>query len=318
MEKALRLLFAELFQRDDIGGEDDFFELGGDSLLAETLMTAIERDTDVVLPVSALLTAPTPSALAQSISATWHKVSDSSLVPLRDHGRGPPLICIHGQRGELAFARILAIALGADRPFYGLRAIGLAAGEWPKASLNAIVRDYLAKTERFWRTGACVLVGHCAGSLIAYEMAQRLRNKGVSVSGLIMIDPPKHQVAPWLSLARFHLWQQRLRLHARATLIQARTYLRAPAGGADRQVAVSRGTRLAAAGYMPKPYSGEALLVYSRERRKHDLDGAVSWPELVPKLQAAELGLTHSSLFKEGLLDIAATMNAFLNRVAPL
>ena len=42
-------------------------------------------------------------------------------------------------------------------------------------------------------SGPLVVLGHCAGSLIAYELAQNLRDAGRAPVGLILIDPPSHQ-----------------------------------------------------------------------------------------------------------------------------
>jgi acyl carrier protein len=57
-------LFSETFGLADLGATDSFFTLGGDSLRAESLLSAIKRDFGVDFPSSTLLEASTPRTLA--------------------------------------------------------------------------------------------------------------------------------------------------------------------------------------------------------------------------------------------------------------
>ncbi|HEX6909417.1 MAG TPA: SDR family oxidoreductase, partial [Longimicrobium sp.] len=67
LEAALAGMYAAALGIGRIGGEDDFFEMGGDSLLATQLLSAINEKYRVDLPLRTLFEAPTPARLAVAI-----------------------------------------------------------------------------------------------------------------------------------------------------------------------------------------------------------------------------------------------------------
>src|SRR5690606_38109056 len=100
-----------------------------DSLGGAEIMAAIESSLRVVVPVSALLEARTPRALAELVEKARSNVPGSCLIPIRPEGEGPPIFCVHGLNGDAVFANTLAAALAKRRPIYGLRASGLSQDE---------------------------------------------------------------------------------------------------------------------------------------------------------------------------------------------
>ena len=64
-EKAVAAVFAEVLQRDRVGADDDFFELGGNSLIATRMVSRLGAAFGVAVPVRLMFEAPTVSALAQ-------------------------------------------------------------------------------------------------------------------------------------------------------------------------------------------------------------------------------------------------------------
>jgi len=58
-------IFGEVLDRDDVGVDDSFFDLGGDSLSAMRAVAAVNRMLRTRLPVSALFRAPTPRTLSR-------------------------------------------------------------------------------------------------------------------------------------------------------------------------------------------------------------------------------------------------------------
>ncbi len=65
----LAALWAELLGLERVGAHDDFFALGGDSLLATRLAARVRRAFEVELPLGELLAAPTLAALAARVAA---------------------------------------------------------------------------------------------------------------------------------------------------------------------------------------------------------------------------------------------------------
>jgi pristinamycin I synthase-3/4 len=66
-EGAIASLFQELLQIDDVGADDGFFDLGGNSLLATRLIARLRSELVVELPIRAVFEAPSPAALAQRL-----------------------------------------------------------------------------------------------------------------------------------------------------------------------------------------------------------------------------------------------------------
>ena len=87
----------------DIGGlgvEDDFFELGGESLAAVTLFTEMERVLGLMPPLSSLLECPTVRRLARHLDllAPTEKTAPIQVPPRRRRGwQGGSQRCLRGQ-----------------------------------------------------------------------------------------------------------------------------------------------------------------------------------------------------------------------------
>lgn len=186
----LRELWTAILDLDQVGPRDDFFELGGDSLAAATLMAEIELAFGVKLPMSILLEAPTIKTLTERVLDGIGRAQPPILVPIEPSGDRTPIFFVHGLHGQVLFARHLRGQLGAGRPIFGLQGrIEPRPGGDPE-SVSEIAADYLATIEARHPDGTLILAGYCAGTLIAWEMAHQRAASGQPVAGVIGIDPP--------------------------------------------------------------------------------------------------------------------------------
>jgi thioesterase domain-containing protein len=112
------------------------------------------------------------------------------LVAIRKEGTRPPLFCVHGGAGTILFYHPLARHLAPDRPVYGLQMRGLYGGAPPHTSVTAMARAYVRQIRALFPTGPYHLAGYCFGSIVAYEMAQRLRRAGQQVGVLAAFNGP--------------------------------------------------------------------------------------------------------------------------------
>jgi thioesterase domain-containing protein/acyl carrier protein len=181
-----------------VGAEDDFFALGGHSLLSVRLMARIRLRFGRDLPLAELFTHPTVAALALRLDAEggtpW-----SPLVPIQPLGAKTPLLCVHPLGGEVLCYYHLARLLGTDRPFYGLQARPLdEQDEAPRTTIEEMATEYLEAVRSLQLTGPYLLAGHSFGGVVAFEMARQLANAGEEVALLALLDtglPPGDEAA---------------------------------------------------------------------------------------------------------------------------
>ncbi len=187
VEAQLASLWAELLQRHPVGIDDNFFDIGGDSLAAIDLMLRIEKKFQKHLPISALMQAPTVAALAEMLTKEQPQ-KWSSLVPIRPGGPRPPLFCVHADGGVLfyyAFARYMT----REVPIYGLQARGLlGTHDAPLSSVEAMAEHYVNEIRTIQAVGPYHLCAFSAGGLVIYEMARQLRALGEEVAFVGLLD----------------------------------------------------------------------------------------------------------------------------------
>ncbi|MEM7127315.1 MAG: amino acid adenylation domain-containing protein [Chloroflexota bacterium] len=187
---------------------DNFFEIGGQSMLAVQLMARLNQALGQEIPISLLFQAPTIAEFAgalreqqttevgASVSQSW--MEQPSLVAIQPRGTKPPLFCLPGAGGNVFGFYALANHLGPEQPLYGLQTRGLDGQCAPHTTIEAMATDYLAQIRSVQSCGPYYLAGHSLGGLIAFEMTQQLVQAGETVAPLAIID----MIAPPLVPAR--------------------------------------------------------------------------------------------------------------------
>jgi amino acid adenylation domain-containing protein/FkbM family methyltransferase len=187
-EQALAQIWTKALRVKRVGLNDNFFEIGGHSLLAVRIAVEIEKLTKTRLPLASLLQAPTVADLAQVLRNGNWTPSWSTLVPLRVSGSKPPLFLMHAHGGNVLEYRALASLLDSDQPVYALQARGLD-GKIPRdLTLESMAAAYIEELRRFQLEGPYFLSGFCFGGLLALEVAQQLTAAGQEVALLMLIQ----------------------------------------------------------------------------------------------------------------------------------
>ena len=216
LEQQLAAVWEKVFERAPIGIRDDFFSLGGGSLLAVRLLAETERTTGERLPMSALLGAPTIEKLAELLRQDGWKPQYSSLVPIRRTGSKPPIYCISGAGGSVLVFHSLARHLSADQPVYGLEPPLPDGKQSVLASVEEIAAHYIQEVRAIQPEGPYYLVGFSFGGLVAFEMAQQFHAQGDIVALLAFFDSSQDSCARELTAAaRFREKLRVYRQHAR-------------------------------------------------------------------------------------------------------
>jgi aspartate racemase len=191
VEAKLLRIWAELTRRTDVRRDDDFFDLGGHSLMAVRLFARIERELGVRLPLASLFQASTVAGLADLVRRGEDEVTSwTPVVPIRADGARPPFFGVHAREGGVLFWRELVEHLPEDQPFYAVQPQGI---DGVRPALNCIeemARLYVGAVRRVQPHGPYYLGGFSLGGEIAFEMAQQLVRAGEQVALLVLIDTP--------------------------------------------------------------------------------------------------------------------------------
>jgi acyl transferase domain-containing protein len=220
VEQKLAAIWQRLLGYEKVSRTDDYFELGGSSMMAARLFADIEKEFQKKLPLATLLNAPTVEQLASVIADENWKPSWSSLVPLQTEGSKPPFYCVHGAGGNVLMYRKLAHCVAPDQPFYGLQSQGLD-GQMPLHNrIEDMATHYVDTIQEFQPQGPYLLGGYCMGGTVALEMAQQLIAKGQDVALLAFMETYNWVNIPRSSSLRsaYHFYQK-IEFHARNLLI---------------------------------------------------------------------------------------------------
>jgi amino acid adenylation domain-containing protein len=180
-------IWEDVLATQPISIDDDFFSLGGHSLIAVRLISRLSKHFGQNLDLATLFQHPTIAALAVSLRQQVAS-EERSLVAIQPGGTRPPFFCVH-PAGGTAFCYVnLARCLGPDQPFYGLQVPNQRSGEEALRTVEEMAASYLALIRAVQPQGPYLLGGWSAGGVIAFEMAQQLRRQGDEIGVLALID----------------------------------------------------------------------------------------------------------------------------------
>lgn len=185
--------FAEVLNRPRVGLRENFFEMGGHSLMILNLVSAIRERLDVDLPVPILFQANTVEMVAAFIRDSGAGFATGPLVALKANGSKNPLFLVHAVGGEVVGYTSLSQLMDPERPLYAFEAKGLHGNEQPLDRLEDLAASYIEAMREKQPQGPYLLGGWSLGGVIALEMARQLLAAGETVSPLVMLDT-------WLSV----------------------------------------------------------------------------------------------------------------------
>nr|WP_225896562.1 KR domain-containing protein [Amazonocrinis nigriterrae] len=293
LEQTITQIWQQSLGIELVGIDDDFFELGGDSLLAVHLIAKISEATQTKLSPHSLMDAPTIANLAQLIT---HNASPSqltngqakpelpsTLVEMQSLGSKPPLFLVHPIGGHVYIYRDLAQYLNSDQPVYGLQAQGIDGKTTPLTQVEEMATHYIEALRVVQPVGPYFLGGSSFGGTIAYEMAQQLHAQGEKVALLALIDTPGvgHMpsenieddeikimsyalgVGANIPVATEHLQQLSTEEQLQYFLEQGKTALRMPADFSLTELQIYYNlfkiNIKAMRNYVPQPYAGRVI-----------------------------------------------------------
>jgi amino acid adenylation domain-containing protein len=188
VEAQLKEIWEELLKVAPIGTHDNFFDLGGTSILGAQLVSRIEAEFDQSFSLKQLVQLPTIAQLACALREEGWRPQWESLVPIQSKGTQTPLFCVHSLGGDILEYYRLVRYLGDDQPIYGLQIRLLDGTPTPYSSVEEMATAYVQEVRSLQPNGPYCLAGYSFGGLVAYEMARQLREAGCEVKQLILFD----------------------------------------------------------------------------------------------------------------------------------
>jgi oxalate---CoA ligase len=193
LEGRLASLWKQILgENREIGVDEDFFSLGGDSLQAVELLVLIESKLGHSLPQSVFIGHGTVAKMAAYIN---RQGPSPSVVPMQPRGTRPPFFCVAQIEGEVLSLRTLSRRLGEDQPFFAIQSVGIDGRQAPLTRVEDMAAHNLSEIRKYQPKGPYFVGGYSMGGLVAYEMARQLVAQGAEVGLLALIDaycgPPR-------------------------------------------------------------------------------------------------------------------------------
>jgi amino acid adenylation domain-containing protein len=188
VEKMVAGIWQDVMGIPQISIFDNFFTIGGRSLVAVQIMARIEKETGKRLPLATLFEHSTIEKLALRLNADAKSIGWESLVPIKPTGTKMPLYIVHGAGLNVLLFNALAMNMDDDQPVYGLQARGLNGVDEPLDVMEDIAANYIAEIIAQNPAGPYALAGYSLGGTIAYEMARQMKVMGKDVKLLAVFD----------------------------------------------------------------------------------------------------------------------------------
>lgn len=191
-QDVLELQLIRLWERvigiEPIGIEDDFFELGGTSLVALQLIDEIESSLGKRIPLDALLQKATIEHQAKILRRKKWSPPWTTVVPIQPKGSRPPLFVIPPYATSVILYNDLARYLGSEQPTFGLAAWGLDGEHPPYSEMDGLVDHLIKEVQKVRPHGPYFFGGYSFGGRVAYEMACQLDVRGCGTAVVALFD----------------------------------------------------------------------------------------------------------------------------------
>lgn len=196
-EAAIVEVLGEALRIAPVGVHDDFFALGGDSLLAVQIAHALSRELGTDVPSHLLLEHPTAARLAERLGSRTPAAGSRHLVRLAEGPAGArPIFVVHPIGGHVYFYRPLALALAPVCPVIGIQALGIDGEAPPLETVEGMADHYIRAIREVASRGPYRLAGSSFGGVVAFAMARALTAAGDRVELLALVDSPGPGLLP--------------------------------------------------------------------------------------------------------------------------
>jgi thioesterase domain-containing protein len=188
LEERLVAIWEELMDVRPIGVADEFFDLGGNSLLGARLSAEIHKTLGRDLPLEAISSARTIDRLAELVASAPGHTPRPLVIALKSSGSRPPFFGIPGSMGHPLSLYELARLCDPEQPFFALQYPEDSPVQPYPTRIEDLAARFLPEIRAIQPEGPYRLGGHSFGGVVAFELAQQLAALGQEVSLLVLFD----------------------------------------------------------------------------------------------------------------------------------
>nr|WP_305812688.1 thioesterase domain-containing protein [Photobacterium leiognathi] len=302
VELALIEAYQEVLGIKQVGITDNFFQIGGHSLLALRLATIIESKLGKPVEIVDIFRYSTPRELAETFTRDALNLDKETLLTISETGSDEAIFLVHPVFG-LAYPYLALSNCMQSERIYGLNnpAFGHEQGRF--ASIEQQAENYVSEIQKVQPQGPYRLGGWSYGGIVAYEMAQILRAQGQEVERLVLIDS---------FFASSQNWQQPDNLALQSFMFKEGVD---PKSAFGKAFSVElRHTPALLMNYQPSAYEGRVDYLQASRKRDHDnpliFDNLSNdWQRLVKgEFYLYHIDATHDDLFKEDKIEQTANV----------
>ncbi|QPB82378.1 amino acid adenylation domain-containing protein [Pseudoalteromonas rubra] len=201
LEEHIAEIWKQTLKWDKASVKDNFFESGGNSLTAVTLLNRINKELSLNLPMQTLFQAPSIEDLAQHIQESDHD-TDNRLISLNNSSKDSKVFCWPGLGGYPMSLKPLAEKVADQAEFIGVQAHGINEQEVPYQTISEMARADIKLLKEAQPEGPYTLWGYSFGARVAFEVAHQLEQAGDEVKDLYLIAPGSPELPQFASRAR--------------------------------------------------------------------------------------------------------------------
>lgn len=319
---AIAGLFAAELEVPSVGLDDNFFDLGGDSLMAETLVLAVQKRFGVKLQTSVLLEAQTPREFGRLIaSLVPAHPARQLIVPVSGSIGHEPIAMIHGITGSALFANRFSRLLKEKYAIMAVRGMGTEPGEQPYSTIAEIGSTYFEALTSVTGQHPEVLGGICVGGLLAIEVGRLSFEATGRRPAILLIDPPSPG-SPWLKPMRDNQMTEARRRQIARKVIYWRLQRDLMSGLGLGQTRLGRHLRKkafksallqATAGFVPSSYPCDILILASSEWGATTVEQYQGWASGKATVKTVVIPGTHDKFRGANMELIDREIIAFLS-----
>lgn len=186
-------VFQEVLEEHTVGADDCLFQLGGNSLKAIRIFSALKKSMGTKLSISVIYQASTPRQLAVAIDelashTNLHADNVSPLVPLTPNVHEERVYLIPGIGGQPMGFMPMIERLDSNRHYVGLQLPSVKKLERIGNSIQSLATWFIDQMDLPQHDKSPDLIGYSFGGALAFEIALQLQARGFVAGKLILLD----------------------------------------------------------------------------------------------------------------------------------